>query len=85
MISTLKNPFTAEELTKIEAEMKKIVKEGIPLESYEMSPEDAIKTLEEQGRDLQSRALSGACGKKANLFHFTSREILRPVRRSAPL
>ena len=29
--------------------MKKIVKEGIPLESYEMSPEDAIKTLEEQG------------------------------------
>lgn len=45
----LEKPFTAEELTKIEAEMKKIVKEGIPLESYEMSPEDAIKTLEEQG------------------------------------
>ncbi len=39
----LEKPFTAEELTKIEAEMKKIVKEGIPLESYEMSPEDAIK------------------------------------------
>lgn len=45
----LEKPFTAEELTKIEAEMKKIVKEGIPLESYQMSPEDAIKTLEEQG------------------------------------
>ena len=26
----LEKPFTAEELTKIEAEMKKIVKEGIP-------------------------------------------------------
>lgn len=45
----LEKPFTAEELTKIEAEMKKIVKEGIPLESYTMSPEDAIKALGEQG------------------------------------
>ncbi|MGN0614566.1 MAG: threonine--tRNA ligase [Porcipelethomonas sp.] len=45
----LEKPFTAEELEKIEAEMKKIVKEGIPLESYTMSPEDAIKALEEQG------------------------------------
>lgn len=45
----LEKPFTAEELTKIEAEMKKIVKEGIPLESYTMSPADAIKALKEQG------------------------------------
>lgn len=45
----LEKPFTAEELTKIEAEMKKIVKNGIPLESYTMSAEDAIKSLEEQG------------------------------------
>ncbi len=45
----LEKPFTAEELTKIEVEMKKIVKEGIPLESYTMSPADAIKALEEQG------------------------------------
>ena len=29
--------------------MKKIVKEGIPLESYTMSPQDAIKSLEEKG------------------------------------
>ena len=45
----LEKPFTAEELTKIEAEMKKIVKEGIPLEIYTMSPEEAVKALEEQG------------------------------------
>lgn len=45
----LEKPFSAEELTKIEAEMKKIVKEGIPLESYTMSPQDAIKSLEEKG------------------------------------
>lgn len=41
-------PFTAETLTKLEAEMKKIVKESIRLEQFTLSPEEAIKTLEEQ-------------------------------------
>ncbi len=42
-------PFNADELLKIEDEMKKIVKEGLTLEQFEMSPEDALKYLEEQG------------------------------------
>ena len=42
-------PFTAETLTKLEAEMKKIVKESIRLEQFTMSPDEAIKYLEEQG------------------------------------
>ena len=42
-------PFTNDTLTKIEAEMKKIVKESIKLEHFEMSPDEAIKYLEEQG------------------------------------
>lgn len=42
-------PFTTEELEKIEAEMKKIVKEGLTLEQFELSPEEAIKYLEEKG------------------------------------
>ncbi len=41
-------PFTAETLTKLEAEMKKIVKESIRLEQFTLSPEEAIKYLEEQ-------------------------------------
>lgn len=41
-------PFTAETLTKIEAEMKKIVKESIKLEQFTLSPDEAIKYLEEQ-------------------------------------
>ena len=41
-------PFTAETLTKIEAEMKKIVKESIRLEQFTLSPDEAIKYLEEQ-------------------------------------
>ena len=43
----MEKPFTAEDLSKIETEMKKIVKEGLPLEQFEMSPQDAIKYLED--------------------------------------
>ncbi|MGN1422426.1 MAG: threonine--tRNA ligase [Oscillospiraceae bacterium] len=42
-------PFTSETLTKLEAEMKKIVKESIRLEQFSMAPDEAIKYLEEQG------------------------------------
>ena len=43
----VEKPFTAEDLSKIETEMKIIVKEGLPLEQFEMSPQDAIKYLED--------------------------------------
>ena len=46
-------PFTPEVLEKIEAEMKKIVKEGLPLERYELDPEDAIKLMEEKGEPFK--------------------------------
>ncbi len=42
-------PFTEEELEKIEAEMKKIVKEGLELEQFELSPDEAIEYLKKQG------------------------------------
>jgi threonyl-tRNA synthetase len=45
----LEKPFTPEELEKIEAEMKKIVKEGLALEQFELSPADAVAKLEEMG------------------------------------
>ncbi|MDE5854657.1 MAG: threonine--tRNA ligase [Ruminococcus sp.] len=43
----LEKPFTQEELDKIEAEMKKIVKEGLSLEQFELSPEEAVTKLKE--------------------------------------
>lgn len=43
----LEKPFTQEELDKIEGEMKKIVKEGLSLEQFELSPEEAVKKLNE--------------------------------------
>ena len=39
-------PFTTETLSKIEAEMKKIVKESIKLEQFTLSPDEAVKYLE---------------------------------------
>lgn len=41
-------PLTAEEFPAIEAEMKKIVKEDLPLERFELSREDAIRFFEEK-------------------------------------
>ena len=38
-------PFTSEDLEKIEAEMKKIVKEALPLERFTMTREEAIKFM----------------------------------------
>ena len=42
-------PLTTEDLDKIEAEMKKIVKENLPLEQFTMSRPEAIKFMQEKG------------------------------------
>ena len=43
------SPFTPEDLEKIEAEMKKIIKEDLYLERFEMTPDEAIKYYEDLG------------------------------------
>lgn len=43
----VKKPFSQDDLEKIKAEMKKIVKSGVELEHFELSPDEAIKKLEE--------------------------------------
>ena len=42
-------PFSEEDLNKIEDEMKKIIKEDLPLERFELSRKEAIKFMEEKG------------------------------------
>ncbi len=44
----VERPFTAEDLEKIQAEMKKIAKEGTAIERFELSPEDAIELLNDK-------------------------------------
>ena len=41
-------PVTADDLTKIEAEMKKIIKEALPLERFELPREEAIQLMKEK-------------------------------------
>jgi threonyl-tRNA synthetase len=42
-------PFTPEELEKIEAEMKKIVKSGLEIERFYLPPDEAKQLMEEKG------------------------------------
>ncbi len=44
----VETPFTPEACEAIEAEMKKIIKEALPIERFELSREDAVKFMEER-------------------------------------
>ena len=45
----VEKPFSPEDLEKITAEMKKIVKEGLEVERFFLQPDEAVKMLEEMG------------------------------------
>ena len=49
----LEHKFTDEDLKKIEKEMKKIMKAGLPLERFELPREEAIKLMEERNEDYK--------------------------------
>ena len=50
-------PFTREDLDKLEAEMKKIIKEGNKLETFTMPREEAIKFMEEKGEPYKAELI----------------------------
>ena len=50
-------PFLPEDLEKIEAEMKKIVKEGLKLERFELPREEAIRFVQEQGEPYKEELI----------------------------
>ena len=59
----VEHPFTPEELTKIEAEMKKIVKEKLPLEQFELQPDEAIAKLKEMDEPYKVELCEEHAGK----------------------
>ncbi len=67
-------PFTPEVLEKIEAEMKKIVKEGLPLERYELDPEDAIRMMEEKGEPFKVELIKEHSDKGEKISFFKQGE-----------
>lgn len=53
------NPFTPDEITRIEEEMRKIIKEDIPFAREEVGVNNAVKLFEELGEDYKVELLKG--------------------------
>lgn len=67
-------PFSEEELQKIEAEMKKIVKENLALEQFELAPDEAIKYLSEQGETYKVELCEEHAGKGERISFYRQGE-----------
>ena len=61
-------PFTEEDLTKIEEEMKKIVKENYPFERSEMSAEEAKKFFAEKGETYKVEIIDDLGVDKVSIY-----------------
>ena len=69
-------PFTPEDLTKIEGEMKKIVKENLALERIEVSPEEAKKLFEEAGEGYKVELVEEHSGKGERITLYRQGEFV---------
>ena len=67
-------PFTPEMLDKIEAEMKKIVKEALPLERYELDPDEAIAMMEQKGEIYKVELIKEHADKGEKISFFRQGE-----------
>lgn len=72
----LEKPFTQDELNNIEAEMKKIVKEGLPLEQFELSPEEAVAKLEEMDEPYKVELCQEHAGKGEPISFYKQGEFV---------
>ncbi len=63
-------PFTPEDLTKIETEMKKIVKESIRLEQYELPPQEAIDALKKADEPYKVELCEEHAGKNEPISFY---------------
>ena len=67
-------PFTPDVLEKIEAEMKKIVKEALPLEKYELDPDEAIKLMDEKNEPFKVELIKEHSGKGEKISFYRQGE-----------
>ncbi len=70
----VETPFSPEDLEKIEAEMKKIVKEGFALERFELAPDEAIKLMQEKGEPYKVELIEEHAGKGENISFYKQGE-----------
>ena len=68
--------FTPEILEKIEAEMKKIVKEALPLEKLELDADEAIRMMEEKGEIYKVELIKEHADKGEKISFYRQGEFL---------
>ena len=63
-------PFTPEDLRGIEAEMKKIVKEALPLERFELSPAEAVKLMKDRDEPYKVELIEEHAGRGEKISFY---------------
>ena len=66
--------FTADIMEKLEGEMKKIVKEGLELEKFELSPAEAMALMEEKGESYKVELIKEHADKGENISFYKQGE-----------
>lgn len=66
----VEKPFSADDLEKIKAEMKKIVKSGVELERFELSPKEAVVKLEEMNEPYKVELAKEHSDKGENITFY---------------
>ena len=66
----VEKPFSAEDLQKIKAEMKAIVKSGEVIERFELPPEEAEKLLSDMGETYKVELVKEHAGKGENISFY---------------
>ena len=67
-------PFTTDDLLKIEAEMKKIVKENPEIERFELPPAEATALMEEKGEPYKVELIAERAGKGEHISFYKQGE-----------
>ena len=66
----LPRTLTPEDMTAIEAEMKKIIKEDIPLERFELDPKDAVALMEKEHQKYKVELIKEHAGKGEKISFY---------------
>ena len=67
-------PFASDDLKAIETEMKKIVKEGLSLSRYELSPTDAVELMKSKNEPYKIELINEHAGKGENISFYKQGE-----------
>ena len=79
----LSRPLSQEDLPKIEAEMKKIIKENLPIERFELAPNEAKTLMQEQDQIYKVELIEEHADKGEAISFYKQGEFTRPLRRSS--